>query len=537
MRALAGITFAAIVSGTVFGQSSDTVPRFEVADVHRSARATNPYTYMSGGVLRGDRYDLRKATMLDLIRIAYGVDPDTVLGGPNWLELDRFDISAKAPPSTPQETIKLMLQALLADRFKLVFHKDTKPLPAFALTLGNGKPKLKEADGSGNPECQYQPQPGTAAYTIYSCRRITMDAFARELRRMAGDYLTSPVLDSTGLEGAWDFDLKWNWRSQALPSGAERTTIFDAIDKQLGLALALQKAPAPVLVIDRVNEKPTDNLPGVAQMLPPRELEFEVADLKRSRTDEKDGPLRISSGGGLEARAVSMRILVATAWDIDWDHVDEMIAGLPKWAGSAYFDINAKTSTATNGPPLAGSGFIDDDVRLMLRALLIDRFRMKTHYEDRLTNAYTLVAAKPKLKKADPTNRAHCQEARVVANDPRDINPRLSRLVTCQNTSMAQFAEQLLRLAPGYIASEVADATGMGGGWDFTLSFSPSYLLQGPGGDAGPPASYGPTASDPNGGISLADAISKQLGLKLDMRKRMIPILVIDHIEEKPADN
>src|SRR6185437_756058 len=90
------ISIAGLASAALFAQS----PKFEAADVHRSALALNPYTYVSGGVLRGDRYDLRKATMLDLIQIAYNVDPDTVLGGPNWLEFDRFDIAANAPAGT-----------------------------------------------------------------------------------------------------------------------------------------------------------------------------------------------------------------------------------------------------------------------------------------------------------------------------------------------------------------------------------------------------------------------------------------------------
>src|SRR5262249_17377531 len=97
-------------------------PRFEAADVHLSPPARNPYNYASGGVLRGERYELRKATMLDLIKTAWNVDPDTVFGGPNWLELDRFDIYAKAPLDTLPETVRLMLQALLRERFGLVIH-------------------------------------------------------------------------------------------------------------------------------------------------------------------------------------------------------------------------------------------------------------------------------------------------------------------------------------------------------------------------------------------------------------------------------
>src|SRR5438874_6122359 len=104
--------FPFVALGAVTGLSAQTLPKFEVADVHRSDRAMNPYTFVSGGALRGERYDLRKATMLDLIRIAYNVDPATVLGGPNWLEFDRFDIAAKAPPSSSSEQVRLMLQSL-----------------------------------------------------------------------------------------------------------------------------------------------------------------------------------------------------------------------------------------------------------------------------------------------------------------------------------------------------------------------------------------------------------------------------------------
>jgi uncharacterized protein (TIGR03435 family) len=531
--------FAVVMSGAAIGLLAQTRPVFEAADIHPSAPAMNPYTFISGGVLRGARYDLRKATMLDLIRIAYKVEPELVLGGPNWLEFDRFDIAAKAPTSSSPETIRLMLQSLLADRFKLVLHKDTRPMPAYALTLGPGKSKLKGAAGDGNPECQYQPQPAGSAFgTVYACRNMTMAAFAERLHGIAGDYLIDPVVDSTGLEGAWDFDLKWNYRSQVVQAGAERTTIFGAVEKQLGLSLTLQKTPMPVLVIDRVNEKPTENAPEIAQKLPPRELEFEVADLKPSKPGEPGGGMRVTPGGGLEARAMDMRVLLAAAWDIDWDHL-ERFAGVPKWVESAKFDIHAKAFTNTNGPPFMGSGYIDDDVRLMLRALLIDRFKMKVHYEERLVDAYVLAAPKSgikmvKMKKADPANRAGCRDARTMANDPRDINPRLSILIACRNTTMAQLAAQLQPLAPDYFAYPVEDATGLAGGWDFSLSFSPAWMI----GAAGPePAGPASGASEPNGALSLADAIGRQLGLKLEMRRQMRPVVVIDHMDEKPAEN
>src|SRR5580692_5174167 len=109
----------------------------------------------------------------------------------------------------------------------------------------------------------------------------------------------------------------------------------------------------------------------------------------------------------------------------------------------------------------------------MLRMLLADRFRMVTHTEDRPVNAYTLTAANPKLKKADPLSRTGCKEGPGPdGKDPRIANSVLGRLVTCQNITMAQFAKQLPTLAGGYIYTPVLDATGIDSGWDFTVSFS-----------------------------------------------------------------
>ncbi len=364
---------------------------------------------------------------------------------------------------------------------------------------------------------------------------MTMAAFAEQLRGMGYEYIKEPVVDATGIDGSWDFELRWNRRAQVLPGGAERTTIFDAVSKQLGLSLTLQQAPAPVLVVDRVNEKPTENPPDLSQKLPPRVVEFEVADLKPGRPDEQPCCFQVTRGGGLEARAIDLKVLMAAAWDIDFDHV-ERFAGLPKWVGSARFDINARTATNTNGPPLRGSGFIDDDVRLMLRNLLIERFQIKWHSEDRLVEAYSLVAAKPgvnqtKMKKAEPANRATCKEARTIANDPRDSNPLLSELLSCRNATIAQLAIKLQELEPNNFAYPVQDDTGLTGTWDFTLSFTPAWRLrQAPGQTNG-------EASEPSGAVSLADAVSKQLGLKLEMRKRLLPVVVIDHMEEKPLGN
>jgi uncharacterized protein (TIGR03435 family) len=106
---------------------------------------------------------------------------------------------------------------------------------------------------------------------------------------------------------------------------------------------------------------------------------------------------------------------------------------------------------------------------------------------------------------------------------------------------MAQFADLLPGIAPGYLRSEVVDATGLEGGWDFTFSFSPQGLLQrsrpsGEDANAQAPGAA-PQASDPSEAISLFDSITRQLGLKLEAQKRPMPVLVIDHIERQPVEN
>src|SRR5579864_384763 len=143
MRVLFGrLAVAALLSTGVVAQAPAPRPSFDVADVHVRPHSSNPFPQTIGPLLRAGRYDLRNATMLDLISKAYAVSGDTVLGGPNWLDRNRFDIVAKAPDGTPEETLQLMLQSLLTDRFKLTLHKDTKPVPAFVLTV-SGTPKLK----------------------------------------------------------------------------------------------------------------------------------------------------------------------------------------------------------------------------------------------------------------------------------------------------------------------------------------------------------------------------------------------------------
>lgn len=525
--AAASILALCALSG--FGQSVSDPPRFEVTDVHASGPAMNPFTFVSGGVLRGERYDLRKATMLDLIAIAWKVPADTIFGGPDWLEFDRFDIAGKAPAQTPPETVHRMLQSVLVDRFHLAVHSDMRPLPVYVLSLGGQKPKLTESAGAGEPECKYIQPPAGSPDSRYSCRNMTMAAFAGRLHNMAGDYLKEPVIDATGLEGAWDFDIQWTRRAAVLAPSAQRLTVPDAIDRQMGLKLELRTAPAPVLVIDHV-DKPTPNVPDVAQKLPPRPSAFEVADLKLNKSGQHGYASYTRTG--LRGSGIPLLPMLGFAWDMNSVHTARRFIGLPKGVESVYFDIDAHTAEHTNGLASGDSGF-DDDLRAMLRALFVERFQIKWHYEDRPMDAWSLVSSKPKLKKADPANRASCHQARSITNDPRDANPLLTQLISCRNVTMAQFASKLLEIDDFTFPYPVEDATGIKGTWDFNLNFTPGGML-----DMNPnTAKPGGETSEPNGAVSIGEAINRQLGLRLEKRKRMLPVVVIDHMDLIPSEN
>jgi uncharacterized protein (TIGR03435 family) len=338
MRSIRGIVCVVFAAGALLGQAPGALPKFDIADVHASSKGGN--TYMSGGVLRAGRYDLHNATMVDLIQVAYSLDDNRkVAGGPGWLDRDRFEIVAKAPPSTSPETLNLMLQDLLADRFKLVVHKDTKPMAVFVLSPGKGKPKMresKEPDGGSNQGCQTIPQnpaAGEVPYNVRSCHGATMDELAGRLPVWASAYVSGRVINQTGLEGAWDFDLKWTSRARTQEAGSSAITIADAIDKQLGLKLESKSAPMDVIVVDSVNQKPTENPPGVTSNIPPPPpAQFEVASIRASAPDEQQ-TARIENDR-LDFRAFPLKELIRIAWNIS---SDDKIVNAPKFVDSAKF--------------------------------------------------------------------------------------------------------------------------------------------------------------------------------------------------------
>lgn len=536
MKRLLALAAVLLWACTGSAQTPGNGPKFDAADISVRARTgTTNQPALTGGVLRGGRYDLRNGTIVDFIATAYGItDADLIVGGPAWLERERFDIAAKAPQGTPPDTVKLMLQNLLADRFKLVLHKDTRPMAGMVLALGKDKHKLKEAQGPG-AGCQGSPPPQPpppVPITRGTCRGVSMDQFAQLLRQIANGYVNGPILNQTGLTGYWDFDVAFTPFQAMQRAGADGISIVAFVEKDLGLKLEQGRVPAPVFVVDSVEQRPTANPSGVSATIPlPPPMEFDVAEIKLSPPDAQPRT-RLMPGGRIEGEGITMQQIMQLAWDIT---TDQLVTNTPKWWTDTKYSVVAKTSTAVSGTGQNTNVDIDD-LKAMLRQLITERFKLKTHYEDRPVDAYTLIADKPKMAKADPSNRTSFKEG-PAPGQPDLRNGVISRMVTIRNMTMAQFAEDLRRFAGGYVRLPIEDKTGLDGAYDFTLAFSPIQFVRPQGGRGDGAPGGGPEAADPNGALSLEDAMNRQLGLKLEMRKRPMPVLVIDHIEEKPTDN
>jgi len=490
-------------------------------------------------VLLGQRYEIRNATMLDLVLLAYGLDENKLIGqslwltdslrakvsgGPEWLDFDRFDVVAAAPRDTSAEDLKLMLQALLAERFRLVVHRDKRFVQGYVLKAGP-RPLLKKPSEDSATGCEYRGvprsnEPGAPFDRVINCHKVTMAELAAQLPQTASDYMAGTLADMTGIQGAWDFVLRWTPRGH--PGAADSTTISlpEALDKQLGLKLETQKVSTEVMVVDQVNRTPSDNPAGTVQKIPPLPSAFEVADVRPSSPDSQMRGFGLRAGGRFEAHSTTLGELVVFAWDITPD----MLAESPKWFGTARFDVVAKApADAVPG------GAVDYAVlRPMLRTMLSDRFKLKTHNEDRSVSVYAMSVTRrsANLQKGDPANGSDCKSVPPAQGTP--VDTPLTAGWTCQNTSMALLADKLQAMAPSYVDHMIVDATALAGTWDFTLRWTPRSLLQQLNSKAG---------ADPSGALSIFDALDKQLGIKLELKKQTMPVLVVDSVEQNPTDN
>ena len=288
----------------LFAQDARDSPRFEVASV-------KPNTLNNGLVsmgTQGGRFTATGLPLRMLIQNAYQVQEDQIIGGPSWLVADRFDVQAKAEGNPPREQVQLMIRALLADRFKLAVHKETRDVAVFALVMARSDGRLGaqlrkvEVDctpGRGQvgdrtpPNAASGPRRGcgtTVGPGVVMAQGQTIAQLATAFSALSntGSSLNRPVVDRTGLTGTFDADLRFTperiangWARGAggapcisapsapgtsggpvgpclPPVDPNGPSIFTAVQEQLGLKLDPQRGPVDVLVIDRV-ERPTED--------------------------------------------------------------------------------------------------------------------------------------------------------------------------------------------------------------------------------------------------------------------------------------
>ena len=277
MRTTGCLVLAAALSiSPVVAQS--TSPLFEVASVRVNTiggvgKSGEPTPVGTGGVMtpQGNQFTARNATLRTLVRFAYGSDGDLstpallaeyrVAGGPSWIGTEAFDIVARMPerPRTPGEPA-LMLRALLARRFALKVHTETRELPAYALVRasrdGSPGPQLRVASGACVPQTGGVAR-GQALCAVRQAFQglIATGASMTQLAAALYPHLGLMVLNRTTLQGTFDFDLRF---TDGLTADARFPSLFTAVQEQLGLKLEPIHAPVEVVVIDSV-QRPTGN--------------------------------------------------------------------------------------------------------------------------------------------------------------------------------------------------------------------------------------------------------------------------------------
>jgi uncharacterized protein (TIGR03435 family) len=239
---------AALIPSRALLPQQSAPPEFDVASVKPSHDFGWQGLDTSPGRIRADSITLNRC-----IRQAYDLGPHQLLDAPAWADTERWEIVARAPRQVDDDdTLMLMLRQLLADRFHLAVHRETRPLPAYLLEVNKNGPKLHPTQ-TGNPDTNMHG--GRGGPIVLEARKTDMN----QLADLLNSRLDRQVVNRTGLTGGFDFTLHWTADNTRLNDGtAEDTSIFVAVIQQLGLRLRPATAPVDVLVIDHA-ERPSPN--------------------------------------------------------------------------------------------------------------------------------------------------------------------------------------------------------------------------------------------------------------------------------------
>jgi uncharacterized protein (TIGR03435 family) len=273
-------TILLIFANAAYGQTTDHQPAFEVVSI-KPAPPPDPRGMTVGshggpgtddpGLFTGENFDLR-----GLVSNAYDI-PHYRISAPDWMATARFNIAVKVPAGATKEQFRLMMQNMLAERFKLVVHHDKKEMQLYELVIAKGGPKLRRSageplkEGDGEPDRKRPLEPmklaadgypalseGTTMAMMNGRARVrypreTIESFAQTLSYQVG----RPVTDLTGLTGKYDIALFWDYGGTSDPDAGP--TLEAAIQSQLGLKLESKKGPVDIVVVDHAEKVPTEN--------------------------------------------------------------------------------------------------------------------------------------------------------------------------------------------------------------------------------------------------------------------------------------
>jgi uncharacterized protein (TIGR03435 family) len=197
----------------------------------------------------GGRLSITNFTLKQLIAFAFDMKRPLVVGGPAWIDSDRFDIEAKPETAADMQQVRRMVQSLLADRFGLTSHRDTRVMPVDALLVAKNGPKPTKTK-PGGPAPLFRVGPGALD--------AEGGASLAQLANVLSGLMDRSVIDKTGLSGNYDLKLEWTPDDTLPAPDATGPSIFTALQEELGLRLESQRGSVEVLVVDSA-EKPSGN--------------------------------------------------------------------------------------------------------------------------------------------------------------------------------------------------------------------------------------------------------------------------------------
>ena len=251
---------------------ASTRPSFEVASIKRSPKDAKGTRWGSDP---GGRWSMRNQAVSVMIREAYPAQARDLIGAADWVTSEPYDVDAKADGNPTREQIRLMLQTLLSERFRLRVHYETHERPIYALTIARADGRTPAGLVRSKIDCDAVaaarregrtadiPAPANGAPACgfgssYGPEGVTLRFGGAPLSRL-GEGVSVPdsriILDRTGLTGGYEFTL--TYKQQPEP-GDDRASLFTALEEQLGLKLVSDRAPLQVLTIDQI-ERPTEN--------------------------------------------------------------------------------------------------------------------------------------------------------------------------------------------------------------------------------------------------------------------------------------